>query len=95
MIQINRDGVKIVESKGEALTRLTGKKSAQHVFNDLLWDIIARAGGSVTISCEDLRNVPPNVKLVAEFNGTSLTVRSVKTGGNILSPPNAGRIIPV
>ena len=97
MIQFNPSTgeTKIVESKEEALTRLTGKRNAQHAFNDLLWDIIKNNGGSVSIPVGDLRRVPPDAKLIAHFNGKVLTVQAGIQKGKIITPPNAGRIVPV
>lgn len=65
----------------------TGKENTQHAFNHLLWQIIAqKEGGKLTVPCSDLRKIPPEAALKAEFDAAtdSLTITAALVQGKTI-----------
>lgn len=55
---------------------VTGKKSLQHCFNSILWEMVDQKGGSVEIDLQHLRNLPDSLTLGATVVGDKLVVES-------------------
>lgn len=90
-VEINRKE----ESKAARLKRLTGKNSAQHAFNSLLWRLIADAGGVISIKGSELRKIPNKLLLKADWDEKtqSLIITSVVNQNKVLVPYSANGII--
>lgn len=50
------------------MERLTGKNSPQHVFNSVLWDIVRKKGGSISVSGAELRQMPQKALLKGHWD---------------------------
>ena len=84
-----------IETQAEKLSRLTGKKSPQHAFNSVLWDMVSRHGGTMAIRGSDLKKIPNSMTLQASWDeaSQSLIIKSVVKHGKILAPSDNGIII--
>ncbi len=73
--------------KQRKMEALTGKKSAQHVFNSVLADWIVRNGGAVSISGERLRNMPNKVTIKGDWDeaAQSMILTTVVKQGDIIT----------
>ncbi len=78
---------KLKTTKQMKMERLTGKKSPQHVFNSVLWDMLMRNGGKMSISGERLRQVPSKVVVRGEWDepSQSMILTAVVNKGDIIS----------
>lgn len=50
------------------MERLTGKKSPQHVFNSVLWEMIMQHGGQIRVSGDHLRNLPDKLMVKGDWD---------------------------
>ncbi len=70
------------------MMELTGKKSVQHVFNSILWDMVSRQGGSITIFGADLKKIPYKCLLKGNWDPAtqSMIIRSMIEKNTIIMP---------
>lgn len=77
----------IKTSQQITMERLTGKKSPQHVFNSILWDMIMRHGGTMAISGEDLRKIPSKATIKGDWDPEtqSMIIRALGDPGKVVT----------
>ncbi len=70
------------------MERLTGKKSPQHVFNSILWDMVIRQGGAMIISGDDLKKIPYKATLKGDWDDVRqcMVIRAIMNPGQIAVP---------
>lgn len=69
------------------MERLTGKKSPQHVFNSILWDMVIRHGGYMSISGEALKKIPYKATLKGDWDDVNqcMVIRAILPKGKIVA----------
>ncbi len=45
-----------------------GKSNMQHALNTVLWEIVIKNGGSISVPCSQLKNLPANIALEAKVD---------------------------
>ena len=63
----------------------TGKKNAQTIINCILWGIIMDKGGTINVSCEQMKNLPENSMNVEVNEGNIYITAKEKKGGLVLN----------
>ncbi len=63
----------------------TGKKNAQTVINCIFWGIVMDKGGTIEVSCEQVKNLPENMLHVEVNEGNVyITAKEKKEESNLI-----------